>query len=212
MEINLTFGKDIFTILLISDTHLYQKGHHLPDHVMHAFREAQPDIILHCGDICTMELLDELKTIAPVLAVRGNRDILIRNRLPAEIDLKTERFRIHMEHGQGGIIKYLSVKTDFFLRKILKQSPDYSRAVTIKNSFSDYDLYCFGHSHSRSLCRKGKTILINPGHLNFEKPEQEHEPPSFAVVTAAPDSINISVNIADRGKISSETFTYYLPL
>lgn len=32
------------------------------------------DRIIHAGDICTSEVLDELRKIAPVLAVRGNND------------------------------------------------------------------------------------------------------------------------------------------
>ena len=32
------------------------------------------DLILHAGDVCTVEVLDELSTYAPVYAVRGNND------------------------------------------------------------------------------------------------------------------------------------------
>ena len=52
---------------LISDTH----GLLRPEAVAAL---AGSDLIIHAGDIGTLEVLDELRAIAPVLAVRGNND------------------------------------------------------------------------------------------------------------------------------------------
>src|SRR5262245_62498537 len=52
---------------VISDTH----GLLRPE-VFEVFRDV--GLILHAGDIGSTEVLDELKTLAPVIAVRGNND------------------------------------------------------------------------------------------------------------------------------------------
>ena len=205
MQINLTFEKDIFRILLISDTHIYRTGQHLPVFVMNAFQENSPDLILHCGDICTMDFIDELQKIAPVYAVRGNRDLLNWFRLPDMIDLNINGFRIHMEHGQGGLFSYLAVKTEFTLLKLLGKQPDYSRAVRFKDNYREFDLYCVGHSHSRFMTKKDRTILINPGHMNFENPEKEHEAPSFSLIEVGKESLRINVMIIENEKISCDS-------
>jgi len=57
---------------LIADTHIPKDAKILPPHVKEAFRDV--DLILHAGDIYTPEVLDELETIAPVRAARGNGD------------------------------------------------------------------------------------------------------------------------------------------
>ena len=208
MEINLSFDKDILTILLISDTHIYNSGRSLPGNLLSAFRDASPDVILHCGDICTKSFLDELRKIAPVYAVRGNRDIRDWYSLPKKLELNINGFGIYAEHGQGGLLSYLKTKTWFIVNKLLGQTPDYRRAVKIKRNFSDYDLYCFGHSHSRFLDKKGSTILINPGHMNFGNPGQEHESPSFAVIKIGKESICISVNLIEKTSIAADPYIF----
>lgn len=52
---------------VVSDTH-----GRLPDDVLTAFRGV--DLIIHAGDIDTLAILDALKKIAPLVAVRGNMD------------------------------------------------------------------------------------------------------------------------------------------
>jgi predicted phosphodiesterase len=59
--------KDGFLVGVISDTH----GHLRPE-VAEAF--AGVDLIIHAGDIGNHEVLDTLRAIAPVHAVRGNMD------------------------------------------------------------------------------------------------------------------------------------------
>ena len=57
---------------LISDTHSAGSGRDLPAPVMDALDGV--DLILHCGDLECLGVLDYLETIAPVLAVRGYED------------------------------------------------------------------------------------------------------------------------------------------
>ena len=57
---------------LISDTHSAGSGKDLPSQVLHAFEGV--DLILHCGDLECLGVLDVLESVAPVLAVRGYED------------------------------------------------------------------------------------------------------------------------------------------
>ena len=68
---------------LVSDTHVCTPGSRalrlgrlltpeLPPQVTKAFRGVE--LILHCGDIYTLPVLDELETIAPVLVSEGDDD------------------------------------------------------------------------------------------------------------------------------------------
>ena len=57
----------VYRIGIISDTHGC-----LPAHVSEVFRGT--DLILHAGDIGSGALLEELKCVAPLVAVRGNMD------------------------------------------------------------------------------------------------------------------------------------------
>ena len=56
-------------------------------------------LILHAGDVGDDTILDELETIAPVLAVYGNTDAPGRARLRESIDQTFEGVRIHVSHG-----------------------------------------------------------------------------------------------------------------
>ena len=57
---------------LISDTHIPEAGKEIWPEIRDAFSDV--DIILHGGDITVARVLDELETIAPVLAAQGNHD------------------------------------------------------------------------------------------------------------------------------------------
>ena len=57
---------------LVSDTHIPDHAKRLPDELKEAFRGV--DLILHGGDIYSVSVLNELETIAPVLAAQGDDD------------------------------------------------------------------------------------------------------------------------------------------
>ena len=77
---------------LISDTHgLVRPG------VFDAL--AGVELILHAGDVGGPDILAELATIAPVLAVYGNTDPIGRPPLPAALDEEVGGLRVHVQHG-----------------------------------------------------------------------------------------------------------------
>lgn len=59
---------------VLSDTHVPEAGPDLPVQAYEALRGA--DLILHCGDLHSLEVLDRLEHIAPVMSARGNGDTL----------------------------------------------------------------------------------------------------------------------------------------
>lgn len=80
---------------VISDTHVPVRARALPGEVLRIF--AGVDLILHAGDLVTLDVLDELRAIAPVFAVRGNVDHPeVQERLPAVL---------RIEVGQSGVVK-----------------------------------------------------------------------------------------------------------
>ena len=93
------------------------------------------EAILHAGDVCRQEILDELEKIAPVYVVRGNNDKEWAELIPLFLEFEIAGLRVFMTHK----------KTDL---------PD---------DLSPYDLVVFGHSHKYEESHRGKTLLLNPG-------------------------------------------------
>jgi putative phosphoesterase len=56
---------------VVSDTHTTSFSH-LPDQILHALTEV--DLIIHTGDFVARDVLDGLKQLGEVKAVRGNMD------------------------------------------------------------------------------------------------------------------------------------------
>lgn len=119
---------------LISDTH----GLVRPD-VHDAL--AGVELILHAGDVGGDEVLDELETIAPVLAVKGNTDPPGHPRLAASIDRDVDGVSIHVSHGHE------------------VGSP------TPQKLFEQYaaDVVIYGHTHRQLVTKAGRRWAVNPG-------------------------------------------------
>ena len=119
---------------LIADTH----GLVRPDvHVALAGVE----LILHAGDVGDDAILDELETIAPVLAVYGNTDAPGRRRLLASIDRVFAGVRVHVSHGHE------------------VGSPTPARLV----ARYDAEVIVYGHTHRQLVTPIGAQLVVNPG-------------------------------------------------
>lgn len=126
---------------LISDTHgLVRPG------VFAALSGVE--IILHAGDVGE-EVLEELRTIAPVRAVFGNTDPPGTPGLEPEIEMTVEGVRIHVSHGHE------------------MGSPTPQRLL----ERYDADVIVYGHTHRQLVTRAGGRLVINPGaagHRRFD--------------------------------------------
>lgn len=96
------------------------------------------DIILHAGDIGKPEILKELETIAPVIAVRGNNDQGTWAEAIAEQEtIAIENIKIYMLH-------------------ILKE-------LRFEPAAADIRVVVSGHSHRPSVEERSGVLYINPG-------------------------------------------------
>ena len=83
---------------LISDTHIPDRAKEIPQKVIDAFKDV--DLILHAGDLTSMEVIEELEKIAPVMAIQGNMDRVNGIDLPKARVIKAEDLRIGLVHGE----------------------------------------------------------------------------------------------------------------
>lgn len=116
---------------LISDTH----GLIRPE-ALDALRDS--DLIIHCGDVGKPAVLDILRRIAPVRAVRGNNDTgAWARRLPSSDVVEIAGHKIYVLHNLS----------EFDL------DPDAAGFTAV----------VFGHSHKPGIERARGTLFINPG-------------------------------------------------
>jgi putative phosphoesterase len=133
----------------------------LPERVFEAF--AQVAMILHAGDVNTVQTLDDLRVLAPVHAVYGNNDGWeVMQQLPTVLRIPVEDSIIGITHGDIGFDQRVPPWTD---------APGNSQ--TAANAYSHFasdlvvNCIVFGHSH-RPLINwhqdgGRRTLMINPG-------------------------------------------------
>ena len=116
---------------LIADTH-----GRLPPTV-HAVM-AGVERIIHAGDVGGQEVLDELETIAPVVAIRGNMDSgALAWRLQEQAVVRLGDHRILVRH--------------------------IGRTLEPSDGLAGVDVVVVGHTHRASIERRGDVLFVNPG-------------------------------------------------
>jgi len=133
---------NIRAIGVISDTHIPGRADTLPDKITQVFMSV--DIIIHCGDIVSNEVLFELGVIAPIYAVRGNMDsseIMEPAKRILEINGK---YVLCISHGSG--------PKNGLKERVLKQF----------SSLNPY-MILYGHSHIADYSEHNGIYLFNPG-------------------------------------------------
>lgn len=94
--------------------------------------------IVHAGDIGGAEVIERLRTVAPVHAVRGNNDHgLWADELPLRLLMTLGDVRIHVLHDA----------------KELAADPEEE----------PFDVVVAGHSHKPVIAKRGRVLLVNPG-------------------------------------------------
>jgi len=96
-------------------------------------------LILHCGDVCNQEMIDESKNLFndEIKFVKGNGDFNLD--LPDKMELELEGKRIAFTHF-----------------------PDLAKKLSQSGKF---DLVFYGHTHRPWDEKVGETHMINPGEL-----------------------------------------------
>lgn len=136
---------------LISDTHGKLRAE-----VFDAF--AGVDLILHAGDIGSLDIITELETIAPVRAVHGNTDSAgIAAMYPECMTVDAAGNRIVVVHGH----------------RLGSPTPSSLRAA-----HPEADVIVYGHTH-QPLHDSAHPVVINPGAAG---PVRFNSRPSVAVL------------------------------
>ena len=128
---------------VISDTHIPRfKG--IPEAVWQHF--AAVERIIHAGDLSVLSVINELETIAPVVAVQGNvetEETMLK--LPIKREIVVGNCRIGIVH-------------------ILGDSKTHARAAG--QEFPNARVVVFGHSHIPYNQEHEGQLLFNPGSAN----------------------------------------------
>jgi uncharacterized protein len=129
-------------VVVLSDTHAPRFWKGCPPAVARYLKDA--DLILHAGDVCTADVLEELSEFAPVSAVQGNNDgdDVARWGAPETLELDLEGLRVAMVHDSG---------------------PRAGRASRLRRRFPDAELVVFGHSHIPMDLTEVGLRIFNPG-------------------------------------------------
>jgi len=129
-------------VVVVSDTHAPRRWRSCPPRVAEHLRRA--DVILHAGDVCTADVLDELSAYAPVHAVLGNNDgpDVAAWGAPERLELDLDGLRVAMVHDSG-------------------QAK--GRTARMRRWFPDADLVVFGHSHIPMDQTGDGVRVFNPG-------------------------------------------------
>ena len=177
---------------LISDTHIPDHAEKIPNHVKELFTGV--DLILHAGDVYTSSVLDELASIAPVLAAEGDDDdweTIRDERVKDKHILTVENVTILLVHMRP---RPLSEHMELFncsVSDYVKLPPpgdvstwhEFTHKEGAFGGGKDYTrIAVFGHTHKAIMKRnKAGVILINPGSATF--PNYKRESGTIALLT-----------------------------
>jgi putative phosphoesterase len=126
-----TVSRNPKTIGLISDTHGL-----LRPQTLRALESS--DVIIHAGDVGDPEILETLKTLAPVFAVRGNVD--------------AERWALTLPETE---VIELDPATIYVLHDV--------HALDLDPAAAGFQIVVSGHSHKASREERNGILFINPG-------------------------------------------------
>jgi putative phosphoesterase len=142
---------------VLSDTHVPEAGPDLPPQAYEAL--AGSDLILHCGDLHSLEVLDRLERFAPVIAARGNGDTLLPwHRRPGvpEDPRVSETHLLELEGFQIGITHDLET--------VDGRPEDYAEDLIQRVFGQRVDIALCGHTHvPLGWGLSSGTAILNPG-------------------------------------------------
>jgi putative phosphoesterase len=127
---------------LISDTHIDDKVESLPTNLGTYFKDVE--LILHAGDLTSPKVIEDLKKIAPTIAVQGNMDRFYGVDLPISHVETIEGVKIGVKHGEVNP-KGDTQQLEYIAREL------------------EVDVLVSGHSHQPLIEQANNILLVNPG-------------------------------------------------
>ena len=133
---------------LIADTHVPGTIKALWPQITDAFKDV--DYILHAGDLWTIEVIDELNSLAPTYVARGNGDLeLTDDRLKDTWLLEFNNVHVGMVHEFPTPRRR---DNEFILRRRDKIFPELRPDVIV-----------YGHTHFDEVHQVDNLLCVNPG-------------------------------------------------
>jgi uncharacterized protein len=123
------------------------------------------DLIIHAGDIDCPEILESLRALAPVVAVRGNMD-------------------------QGNWAKILDKTELVDFQNTLLYVVHNIDDMDIDPGPTEVAAVISGHTHRAQIRRKGKVLFLNPGSATLPR---GNGPPSMAVIYIREESLDARI-------------------
>ena len=162
---------------LISDTHSAGSGRDLPQEILQAL--AGVDLILHCGDLECLGVLDYLETVAPVLAVRGYEDPIEPGERLADTTrvVPVDGVRIGMVHDIQWPATGITTSPD---GAALSFSEGRIEDILSRKFGQSVDIVVFGDTHEELICYYNGVLLINPGSPTY--PGRKHQRGSLGTI------------------------------
>ena len=125
---------------VLSDTHLLS-AEELPQQIIEAFSEV--DLIVHTGDFVMVDVLEGLRKLGEVKAVRGNMDCEeLKKILPEKEILVIKGKQIGIIHGWGA---------------------PWGIENRIRGEFGRANVILYGHTHQANNEVIGGVLFFNPG-------------------------------------------------
>jgi putative phosphoesterase len=166
---------------VVSDTHVPDRVAGLHPDILSELKKAGVTQIFHAGDICIPSVLEALTTVAPVIAVRGNRDWLFAGKLPWRRDFEMAGVKFAMMHGMGNWGKYLEYKVRHALNGyVLNNYLPMMCAAAPKA-----DVIIFGHTHFPEIIWEDGQLVFNPGSAGPGR--RRGWKPTFGLLKVLPD-------------------------
>ncbi|MEN6329242.1 MAG: metallophosphoesterase [Methanobacteriaceae archaeon] len=127
---------------VISDTHIPERASEIPENVFEIFNGV--DMILHAGDLISLEIRDILNKIASTTCVQGNMDRYYGIKLPERELIEAGGVKIGLHHGEV-----------------------YPRGDTQQLRYigleMGVDVLITGHTHYAFINQLKDLLLLNPG-------------------------------------------------
>ncbi|MGD9696357.1 MAG: metallophosphoesterase family protein [Thermoleophilia bacterium] len=153
---------------VVADTHVGEFLPRLPPEVLELMEGA--DLILHAGDVADPSVLEELREVAPVVAVKGNHDRGPGlDHLPRDIVVRVGGARIGLTHGS----RAAAVELPAIAWSVAGGRP---RLLGfhghMRRRFRDVDIVVVGHLHMPIRRMVRGALVFSPGSVY----SAEHDP------------------------------------
>jgi hypothetical protein len=153
---------------VISDTHIPERSEEIPDIVFKLFKDV--DLILHAGDLVSLNVRKQLEKLAPTRCVEGNMDRYYGLKLPKNEVITIEGHKIGLNHGEvyprGDTqqLKYIALELEV-------------------------DILITGHTHWAFIKEFDEIILLNPGSPTVPRMSE----PSIMLLNIDENSIDANI-------------------